>query len=109
MLRWLAFVPALAFGCASSSQPHLLGSSAPQSDRYCRVAWAPDPLPPVSAVVDSAEFASALRREVGVSDGYALISLAADSTGTWNRTRIGGRGHAASGHGPMAGGWTPRR
>jgi TonB family protein len=78
----------LGFGCASSSQPQLLGSRAPQSDQHCRVVWAPDPLPPLSAVFDSAGLTSALRREVGVSNGYALISLAADSIGTWNRIRV---------------------
>lgn len=88
MRRWLALAPALVLGCASASQPSLLGSSAPQGDQYCRVAWAPDPLPPVSAVLDSAELAAALTREVAAPGGHALISLAADSSGTWTRTSL---------------------
>lgn len=88
MRLWLAVLPALALGCASSSQPSLLGSRAPHDDQYCKVTWAPDPLPPVSAVVDSAELATALTRELGPVSGYALISLAADSAGTWTRARV---------------------
>lgn len=89
MRIWMAALPLLAFGCASSGQhPSLLGSRAPHGDQFCRVAWAPDPLPRVSAVVDSAGLVTALSREVDPMSGYALISLSADSAGTWTRIKV---------------------
>jgi TonB family protein len=88
ILRRMMLLPLLAVGCASASQPGLLGRTAPQGDQFCRVAWAPDPLPPAAAVVDSAGLIGALSGDGDLVSGFALISLAADSAGTWTRTEI---------------------
>lgn len=88
-MRILLAVPlTLAIGCASTpGQPGLLSSRVPPAAQFCRTSWVPDPLPASSAVIDSAGFTTAARRELGSVLGYVLISLAADSTGKWTRIR----------------------